>query len=177
MKYLYRVCSIEEYKENEQFFPVVFIRTNIDNGSESLFDESKPLKHYFLNVSDAYVYNYLTLTEVYTTNRINIYTMPNNMIENNKGFSRYKDEDNFNEVEEVAIPREDLLRYLGVKDDSEIVLLEKKDLEKFYVGYIDLDKNEVIYFNDFLKDYSEDNEVELFLKSQREYNKKLSLEL
>ena len=103
--------------------------------------------------------------------------MPDNMINNNKGYTKYKDEDNIAEVEEVAIPRDELLRYLGVKDDGSIVMVKKENLERFYVGYIDLDKNEVKYFNKYLKDYNEDNEVEAFLDTQREYVKSLNLKI
>ena len=177
MKYLFRVCSLEEYSEDGYFFPVVFFKSNMDNSLENTFDESKNPKHYFLNVEDAYVYNYLGLNETYITNRINIFAMPDNMINNNKGYTKYKDENNITEVEEVAIPRDELLRYLGVKDDGSIVMVKKENLERFYVGYIDLDKNEVKYFNKYLKDYNEDNEVEAFLDSQREYVKSLNLKI
>ena len=177
MKYLFRVCSVEEFKESERFFPMFFFRSNADNSFSNSFDESKNPKHYFLNVEDAYVYNYLSLNDTYITNRINIFTMPNNMIENNMGYTRYKDDENINEVEEVAIPKDELLRYLGVKDGGNITLLEKEELEKFFVGYVDLDKNEIFYYNKYLRDYNEDSEIEEFLNTQRNYAKTLNLKI
>lgn len=168
MKYIYRVSKMETYDETKPYFSLFFVKINMDSSAKNTFDESKHLKHYFLRASDAYIYDLLYLRESFQTDRINVFSVSDLLLEGCYGKTIYKDDKELTEVDEVAIPREKILRYLGSKNnvsDGLVDMLTKEEFERFYLGYIDLEKNEMVYFNEYLRDNNEDYSVNLLLDS------------
>lgn len=168
MKYIYRVSNMENYDETSPYFSLFFVKFNMDNSVKNTFDESKQLKHYFLRASDAYIYNVLSLKESSQSKRINVFSVSDLLLEDCYGKTIYNDDGELSEVDEVAIPREKILKYLGNKNsvsDGMVDMLKKEEFERFYLGYIDLEKNEMVYFNEYLRDNNEDYSVNLLLDS------------
>ena len=176
MKYIYRVSNMEKYDSDKSYYPLFFTRTTMDSSVSNTFDESKKLKHFFLRPGDAYAYNYLSLNEVFQTNRINVFSVSEMLLEGCYGETTYDEDGEKTIVEEVAIPQEKLLKYMGHKDTTNadnFVLLTKQELQMIYLGYVDLDTNEMVYFNEYLRNTIEDENITNLINSIKEPIKKV----